>query len=223
MLTWFEHLMTGVPPWIIHIIIGGVVLIESMGIPLPGETVIIAATILATGHYIQISALGIATSGAIGAIIGDSIGYWVVRRHGNKLLRWMHRKFPKHVAAEELAWTEHVFSRYGFPAVFFGRFVAILRMFAGPISGLLRMHYYLFLVANALGGITWSFAITYAVHFLGLAADRYFKDVSWIALILFVVLLAVAGVFLRRRTRKLVHDYCTANPDAVERAKERLA
>lgn len=222
MLTWFEHVMTGIPPWIIHLLISGVVLLESMGIPLPGETVIMAAAVLSTGHFISVSPLAIAISAALGAIVGDSLGYWVVRRFGNRLLRWLHRKFPRHVGAEELAWTEHVFSRYGFLAVFFGRFIALLRMFAGPISGLLRMHYYVFLTANALGGITWSFGITYAIYYLGMAADHWLSSAAWIALVVFVIAAAADGVFLRRRTQRLVSDYCRENPDAVDRARGRL-
>ena len=223
MLTWFEHVMTGIPPWIIHALISGVVMLESMGIPLPGETVIIAAAVLSTGHFISVSPLAIAISAAIGAVVGDSIGYWVVREYGNGLLRWLHRKFPSHVGAEQLAWTEHVFSRYGFLAVFFGRFIALLRMFAGPISGLLRMHYYVFLIANALGGVSWSFGITYAVYYLGMAADRWLSSAAWVGLVIFVALAVVVSVLLRRRTERLVHDYCEQNPDAVERAQGRLA
>ena len=223
MLTWFEHVMTGVPPWIIHVLISGVVMLESMGIPLPGETVIIAAAVLSTGHFISVSPLAIAISAAIGAVIGDSIGYWVVREYGNRLLRWMHRKFPRHVGAEQLAWTEHIFSRYGFLAVFFGRFIALLRMFAGPISGLLRMHYYVFLAANALGGVTWSFVITYAIYYLGMAADHWLSSAAWVGLLVFVVFAVLVSVFLRRRTERLVRDFCAGNPDAVERAQGRLA
>ena len=223
MLTWFEHVMTGVPPWIIHVLISGVVMLESMGIPLPGETVIIAAAVLSTGHFISVSPLAIAISAAIGAVIGDSLGYWVVREYGNRLLRWMHRKFPRHVGAEQLAWTEHIFSRYGFLAVFFGRFIALLRMFAGPISGLLRMHYYVFLAANALGGVTWSFVITYAIYYLGMAADHWLSSAAWVGLLVFVVFAVLVSVFLRRRTERLVRDFCAGNPDAVERAQGRLA
>lgn len=223
MMVWFEHVMTGIPPWIIHILISGVVMLESMGIPLPGETVIMAAAVLSTGHFISVSPLGIAISAAIGAIVGDSLGYWVVREFGNRLLRWLHRRFPRHVGAEQLAWTEHVFSRYGFVAVFFGRFVALLRMFAGPISGLLRMHYYLFLLANALGGITWSFVITYAIYYLGMAADRWLSSAAWVALVVFVVAAGAVAVFLRRRIERLVRDYSAAHPDEVGVARSRLA
>ncbi len=152
MMTWFEHVMTGIPPWIIHLLISGVVMLESMGIPLPGETVIMAAAVLSTGHFISVSPLGIAISAAsarssatasatgwcAGSVTGCCAGC-TASSLGTS-------------GAEQLAWTEHVFSRYGFLAVFFGRFIALLRMFAGPISGLLRMHYYVFLLPTRWAG-----------------------------------------------------------------------
>lgn len=223
MLTWFEHLLSGVNPWAVHALIAGVVLIESMGIPLPGETMLIAASILSAGKYISVTPLGIALWGAIGATIGDSLGYWIVREHGDKLLRWLHRRFPKHVSATELAWAQHIFGRYGFFAVFGGRFVALLRMFAGPISGLLRMHYYWFLLANALGAIVWSFTITYSVYFLGLVAESYLKSAAWIALLVFITAVVAITIALRHRMQQVLADFKKANPDAVAEAAARLS
>lgn len=222
MLTWFEHLMTGINPWVVHILIGAVVLVESMGIPLPGETVLVAATILSAGHYINVSPHAIALSGAIGAVVGDSIGYWIVREHGDRLLRWLHRRFPKHVSSVEVAWAQQVFHHYGFYAVFFGRFVALLRMFAGPISGLMRMHYYWFLAANALGGVVWSAVITYSIYYAGMAAESYLKSASWIALLVFAAIAIAVSLLLRRKMRHVLHDFEQKHPDKVQDAAARL-
>lgn len=222
MLHWFEHLLTSVNPLVVHILIGLVVMLESMGIPLPGETILVAAALLAGTHSLHASPHGIAFSGAAGAIIGDSIGYWVVREYGDRLLRWLHRRFPKQVAPLELAWAQHIFKRYGFLAVFFGRFVALLRMFAGPLSGLMRMHYYKFFAANALGGIAWSCLFTYVIYYAGEAADSTLKGASWIALAVVVVLAVVFSLVMKRQMGRILDRFKQEHPDEVSEAEERL-
>lgn len=222
MLHWFEHLLTSVNPLVVHILIGLVVMIESMGIPLPGETILVAAALLAGTHSLNASPHGIAFSGAAGAIIGDSIGYWVVREYGDRLLRWVHRRFPKLMQPLELAWAQHIFKRYGFAAVFLGRFVALLRMFAGPLSGLMRMHYYKFLAANALGGVLWSCMFTYVIYYAGEAAESSLKGASWIALAVVVALAVGISLVLKRQMGRILDRFKQEHPDEVHDAEQRL-
>jgi len=100
---------------------------------------------------------------------------------------------------DRLSYARDVFTRYGVWAVFFGRFVALLRIFAGPIAGALRMPYPRFLAANALGGLVWAGVTTTAVYTLGTRAEEWLKGSSWIGLALAVVLgIAVSTVFRRR-------------------------
>lgn len=211
-----EHLLTSIPPILVYLLVGGVVLIESMGVPLPGETALVAAAILSSRHELAVSPLLVALAGATGAIIGDSIGYAVGHHFGNRLLAWARRRFPKHFGAKEIAFTESVFARYGMAAVFFGRFVALLRIFAGPISGVLRMPYHRFLPANALGGLGWSFGTTYLVYSLGTAAEKWLKTGAWIGLGVFLLASLLVSTVLSRRVRRAVEEHAQRHPDRVE-------
>lgn len=222
MLIYLQHILIGIPPLAIYLMIAGIVLVESMGIPLPGETVLMAAAVLSASKLVDVSPMGIALAGATGAIVGDSIAYWIGHRYGNRLLRYLHRHFPKHIDAVRVAWAEQLFARWGFAAVFFGRFVALLRMFAGPISGLLRMTYPVFLAANALGGIAWSFGATWLVYLLGLAAERYLKDTAWILLIAAIVVVVIMSLVLNKRQGAMLENFAQRHPAEVEAATERL-
>lgn len=151
-----QHWLTTIPPLVVLLLVGLVVFVESIGVPFPGEIVLVAAALAASQHKISAGPFAIALAAVLGAAIGDSIGYGLGHRYGDRLFGWLERRFPKHVNADVLAYAEHVFQRYGVVAVFFGRFVALLRIFAGPLSGSLRMHYTRFLPANVLGAICWA-------------------------------------------------------------------
>src|SRR6185295_4759966 len=145
-----------------------------MGIPLPGEITLVTAAIMAIGGVTNPWAVAIAAS--IGAIVGDSIGYVFGRRGGRKLLERFGRRFPKHFGPHHLARAERMFERWGVWAVFFGRFVALLRILAGPLAGALRVPYRTFLLATAAGGIIWAYGTTFAIYYIGQAAERWLKQ-----------------------------------------------
>jgi membrane protein DedA with SNARE-associated domain len=187
------------PAETIYLIVGLVIGLESMGVPLPGEVTLVSASLLAsTGVTVP---LGVASAAALGAIVGDSIGYAVGRRGGRALLERLGRRFPRHAGPEHLARAERMFARWGVWAVFFGRFVALLRILAGPLSGALHVPYRKFLVANAAGGIVWAFGTTYLLFYVGRAAEHWLKDLSWAALGVAVLCGVVSTLWLRRRAR----------------------
>ena len=190
----------GLPPLLIYLVVGAIILTESMGIPIPGELTLVSAALLAASGVTNI--FWVATAAAIGAIIGDSIGYYIGHRGGRPLLERFGRRFPRHFGPPHLARAEQVFQRWGVWAVFFGRFVALLRILAGPLAGALRVPYRKFLVANASGGITWAFLTAYAVYAAGRTAERYLQDFSWVALALAVVLGVASTLFLRYRAAR---------------------
>src|ERR1035437_10465805 len=170
-----------------------------MGVPLPGEVVLVSAALLAARHELDISPVGVAGAAGAGAILGDSIGYLAGRHWGDRMFTVMGRRFPRHAGPDQLAYAEHVFTRYGVWAVFFGRFVALLRIFAGPLAGALRMPYPRFLAANALGGITWACGTTAAIYALGTRAEQWLEGSAWIAPALAAgVAIALSTVFRRR-------------------------
>ncbi len=196
MLTQWLHT---VPPLLVYVVVGLVVGIESVGIPLPGEIVLVAAALMAS-HHDGISPIAVGVTASAGAIIGDSIGYALGKRFGPRVFAWAGDKFPSHFSQDRVGRAQALFERYGAWAVFFGRFMALLRILSGPLAATMGMHYGKFLAANALGGIAWAGGTTAAVYLVGEAAERYLAEFSWIALLL--VLVAVVGFSVRARLRR---------------------
>jgi membrane protein DedA with SNARE-associated domain len=221
------------PVELIYLIVGAVILTESMGIPLPGEIILVSASLIAATGVASI--WGVAIAAATGAIIGDSIGYAIGRRGGRALLERFGRRFPKHFGPPHLARAEQTFHKYGVWAVFFGRFVALLRILAGPLAGALHVPYRKFLIANAAGGIVWAFGTAFVIFYVGQAAEKYLSGFSWIALALAVVFGIGTTLYLRRRANRadelLNDDDETTNPTpageiaavAVDAARDTLA
>ncbi|GAA1715178.1 DedA family protein [Fodinicola feengrottensis] len=198
---WVAEHLASVPPIVVFLLVALVIGVESMGVPLPGEVVLLAAALLATtGH---VSPWGVAIGAAAGAIVGDSIGYYIGRRGGRALLEKLGRKFPKHMGPPQLAQAERVFTKWGAWAVFFGRFVALLRIFAGPLAGSMKMPYPRFLIANAAGGICWAFGTTFLIFSLGQVAEQWLSRFSWAALAIALLAGVVSTMYLRHRAAKL--------------------
>ena len=181
-----------------YLVVGLVIGIESMGVPLPGETTLIAASLLASQGDLNL--VIVIAAAAAGAIIGDSVGYFIGRRAGRGLFDRLGRRFH-HFSPERIEKAEKYFHKYGVWTVFFGRFVALLRIFAGPMAGTLRMPYPRFLGANAAGGIAWSTTIGIVAFKVGDNADKIFGEVSVWALVVIAVaaVAAYAGYKLRKR------------------------
>jgi membrane protein DedA with SNARE-associated domain len=201
-----SHLLESIPPEAVYLIVGLMIMVESLGIPLPGEIALVTAAVLATQHKIPLSPAWIAVSASAGAIAGDSIGFYLGHRFGRKLFDWLGRKFPRHFGPGHLALAERVFTRHGAWAVFFGRFIALLRIFAGPLAGSLRMPYPRFLAANASGGIVWATGLTYLIWFLGVAAEQWLSKASWLGLAAAVLVGLLITLLIRRKTRALTRE-----------------
>src|ERR1700676_4586072 len=139
-------------PWIISVVVA----LESAGLPLPGETILVAAALLAAATN-QIDIAVVVAAAAAGAIVGDGIGYAVGRRFGMPLLR----KYGRYIRLDEnrLLIGRYLFFRYGSAVVFFGRFVAVLRMFAALLAGANSMPAGRFLFFNVTGGICWGMSL----------------------------------------------------------------
>ena len=212
-----DHWLTTIPPVAVYLIAGLAVGIESLGVPIPGETILVAAAILSSRDEVAVGPHGIAIAAILGAVIGDSIGYGIGHRYGDRLFGYLERRFPHHFSRDLVEYAEHVFKRWGMAAVFVGRFIALLRIFAGPLSGSLKMHYPRFLTANATGAICWAGGTTYLVYYIGSAAEDYLKDFSYVALGLAVVIGLAGSTFLRRRLQHNVKVF------AEQRARDEAA
>jgi membrane protein DedA with SNARE-associated domain len=168
------------------------VAIESFGIPVPGETALIAFGVLASqGHYSIVIVIAVA---AAAAIVGDNLGLWLIGRRGGRALiaryPWLERRTQR-----VLPRTEALITRYGGRAVFFGRFVSVLRETIAWVAGLAGMSWPRFLFWNALGGIVWASGVGLLAYFGGKAfADAVGRYALYAgASILVLAVLAVAG------------------------------
>jgi membrane protein DedA with SNARE-associated domain len=176
-----------------------VVGLESFGIPLPGETALIAFGVLASqGHY---GIEWVIVFAAIGAIVGDNLGYWLIGRIGGRALfrrsGWLNR-----YAERVLPRAEGLMARHGGKTVFFGRFVSILRYTVAWIAGLSRMKWWRFLFWNAAGGIVWATAVGLLAYYSGRAAAEAIQRYGLFAAGALAVVLALGWLLLRRARRR---------------------
>lgn len=177
--------------------IAAIVGLESAGLPLPGETALIAASYLAaTGHLSLPLVIG---SAALGAIVGDSVGYAIGRKGGRRFLerrgRWIG------ITPEKLAKADDYFARHGAKTVFFGRFVALLRILAGPLAGASRMPYRRFLAANFAGALAWATTMGTLAFLFGKPVAAFLSSLGVWALLALAVLLIARFAIKRLRLR----------------------
>ncbi len=172
------------------------VMAESGGVPIPGETALITAAVLASRGKLQIE--WVIALAAAGAIVGDNIGYEIGRKGG----RWiLERPGRFHRQRQEvLRIGEPFFERHGPKAVFFGRFVLGLRVWASWLAGATRMHWRSFVMWNALGGICWATGIGLIAYFLGNSAGNAIETFGIYGLFA-AVLAVVGGLVLHRRAQ----------------------
>jgi membrane-associated protein len=166
---------------------------ESAGVPVPGETALIAAAVLAHQMHLDIE-LVIALA-ALGAIVGDNLGYLIGRTGGRRLLE---RPGPFEERRRAILNAgEPFFARYGPKAVFLGRWVAGLRIAAAWLAGISHMQWRLFAFWNALGGLAWATSVGLLAYALGDVVERVFKGIGIAAVA--VVLLVLAAWWAQRR------------------------
>ena len=201
-----QALLQSIPPLAVYLVVSGVVGMESLGVPLPGEIVLVTAALMSSQHDLAVNPVSVAVAAILGAVVGDTIGYSVGRRFGLTLFDRLGRRFPRHFGPGHVALAEKLFNRWGVRAVFFGRFIAILRIFAGPLAGALKMHYRRFLAANVSGAIFWAGGTTALVYFAGMAAERWMERFSWIALAVAIVAGLIAAKLFRERTSRAIAE-----------------
>ncbi|MFM2080016.1 MAG: hypothetical protein RLZZ219_698 [Cyanobacteriota bacterium] len=135
-----------------YLVIFTAMLLENAGLPLPGETVTLLGGYAAGSG--QLSLFGVMGAAAAGAVLGDNLGYWVGRRFGWDLLLRVGRLLRQ--PPQQLERLRERFLRHAALSVFLGRFVAVLRVLAGPMAGAVAMPYRRFLLCNAAGALLWS-------------------------------------------------------------------
>jgi membrane protein DedA with SNARE-associated domain len=180
-------------------VVAGIVALESMGIPLPGETLIAAAVIAGTSHVLDIWFVIAAAAG--GAILGDNIGFWI----GRELGYWLLLRHGRYVWLTErrIKLGQYLFLRHGGKVVFFGRFVSVLRTLAAFFAGANRMSWSSFLLFNAAGGIVWAALYGIGAYYLGKEVSRLAEPVSIGIGVVAVAVVIACIIFLRRHEAEL--------------------
>lgn len=201
-----DALLQTIPPITVYVVVAVVIGLESLGIPLPGEIALVSAALLASRHTLDINPAIVGASATAGAIIGDTIGYSIGHRYGLSLFERLGRRFPKHFGPGHVALAKDLFTRWGVWAVFFGRFIALLRIFAGPLAGALKMSYPRFLAANATGAVLWAGGTTAVVYYAGLAAEHWLSRFSWVALAVAILIGVAMTLLLRERTSERIRE-----------------
>lgn len=165
--------------------------IENMGIPLPGETIVIVGGFLAGSG--ELNYWLVLSSAIAGAVLGDNFGYWVGRFGGWQLLVKIGRIFR--LQEQQLEQAKDRYSKNAVQAVFFGRFVTLLRIFAGPLAGITQMPYKQFLLCNLGGAAVWSTTIVSLSFFFGKVVSLE-RIISWTAQIGVIALVLVVAFLL---------------------------
>ncbi|MGW2551866.1 DedA family protein [Streptomyces sp. NPDC001635] len=207
-----------VPAVAVYAVVALVIGVESLGIPLPGEIVLVSAALLSSQHS-GINPVVLGACASLGAVVGDSIGYAIGRKGGRPLLAWLAKRFPRHFSEGHVATAERSFEKWGMWAVFFGRFIALLRIFAGPLAGVLRMPYWKFLTANLLGGVVWAGGTTAVIYYVGVVAESWLKKFSWVGLAAAVVIGVASMLVVRRKAKRATHEKEAAEREAVPAAE----
>jgi membrane protein DedA with SNARE-associated domain len=171
-----------------------IVMLESSGVPVPGETALVTAGVFAQRGNLNIASV-IAVA-AVAAIVGDNIGYWIGRTGGRSVIeRWS-------FASGSLPWSERFFHRHGPKTIFLARFFAVLRVTAAWLAGISRMHWWTFFFWNAAGGICWAALVGLVAYYVGQAAADAISHYGLIggAVVIGVAVLGLVALhFWRRR------------------------
>jgi membrane protein DedA with SNARE-associated domain len=177
------------------------VMAESSGVPIPGETALITAAVLASGGKLKIEV--VIPLAALAAIVGDNIGYLIGRKGG----RWLLERPGRFQAQRRdvLETGEPFFERHGPKAVFFGRFILGLRVWASWLAGATHMRWRSFFLWNALGGICWATAIGLLAYLLGHSAGKAIEAFGIYGLV--AVLIAILSTFFLHRRHRRRHPH----------------
>jgi undecaprenyl-diphosphatase len=178
-----------------------VVAVEALGVPLPGETAVVLAGLAASSGRLDIVLVIVFASAA--AIVGDNIGFLIGRRGGRALLERPGRFYDERQRV--LAIGDPFFEKHGSKAVFLGRWIAGLRVWASWLAGASKMRWPAFMIWNALGGICWATSVALAAYYGGSGVKQAISEIGLYALIAVGVLALGAIVLLWRRRRGVAH------------------
>ena len=193
--------------------VGLIVCLESMGLPLPGEAVLVIAALYAGSQH-DLNIWGIIGSATAGAILGDNAGFLLGREFGYRLLL----RYGRYVGLSDarIKLGQYLFQRHGGKVVFFGRFVAILRILAAFLAGANRMEWRRFLVANAAGGILWACVFGLGAYTFGKALLLVTGPMAIVFVMIGTIVVIAAAVFIRAHEKELEAEAEGALPGPLQ-------
>ena len=179
-----------------------IIALESMGLPLPGESVLALAALYAAHHNQSIVAVvAVVASAVTGAIVGDNVGYWIGREFGYRLLRSYGSRIG--LSPGKIKLGQYLFLRHGVKVVFLGRFVAVLRVLAAVLAGVNRMDWRRFLLANAAGAVLWASVVGFGAYFFGRAVTHVTGPVGIALAVVGLAAIVAAVIFVRAHEAEL--------------------
>lgn len=187
--------------------------IESLGIPVPGETMLVAAALYAGATH-QLEIVAVIVVAASGAVIGDNAGYWIGHWGGYRLLTRYGRYIRLHEGRVKLA--RYLFLRHGGKVVFFGRFISVLRTYAAFLAGTARMPWPVFVVFNLAGGVVWATAWGVGAYLAGDRIQKLSTPVDFALGIAAVLIIVALTLLLRRNEQRLTRAAEQALPGPLE-------
>ena len=207
-------------PYIAHLIhayglvvVAGVIGLECIGLPFPGETVLILASIFAgTQHDLNIVAVVLTAAGGaivgqmIGYVIGREFGYWLLLRYGSYL----------RITESRIKLGEYLFLRHGGKIVIVARFVPVLRSLAGILAGANRMPWRHFLLANVVGALVWASFFGFAAYMLGRQFERLAGPMVIVIGLATVIVIIVGAIFAGRHEAQLTAEAERALPGPLK-------
>jgi membrane protein DedA with SNARE-associated domain len=176
-----------------------IIALESMGLPLPGESVLALAALYAAHH--DQSIVAVVASATMGAIVGDNVGYWIGREFGYRLLRNYGSRIG--LSPGKIKLGQYLFLRHGVKVVFLGRFVAVLRVLAAVLAGVNRMDWRRFLLANAAGAVLWASVVGFGAYFFGRAVTHVTGPVGVGLAVVGLATIVAAVLFVRAHEAEL--------------------
>lgn len=188
------------------------IFLESTGLPFPGESILIAAGIMAGHGQFDVNLIFFAAWA--GGTLGDNCGYYLGHRFGQRFITRYGRRLG--ITPAKFAYVEREFLKWGPPIVLVARFILILRQLCGVAAGTLRFPWWRFLFFNALGAALWSGAYTYGSYVFGNQVDRLLHGNPWAYAALAAVFLGLTGATIlrfRRGLKNLPNDAGSASPE----------
>ena len=207
-------------PSIVHLIhdyglvvVAGVIGLESVGLPIPGESVLIAASIFAGSHH-ELNIVEVILTAAAAAIVGQMVGYVIGREFGY----WLLLRYGPYLRITEgrIKLGEYLFLRHGGKILIIARFVPVLRSIAGILAGANRMPWRQFMLANIVGAFVWAAFFGFAAYTLGRQIERVAGPLVMIIGAATVIVIVIAGIFVGRHEAQLTAEAERALPGPLK-------